>query len=76
MLLLICEFGQILTDHFDQVNNAIDDCDWTLFPKEVQKIWPIIIQNSQRIVVLRTFEKSSCSRESFKQVSSADIVPP
>lgn len=59
----------MLTNHFDQLNDAMDDCDWTLFPKKIQKVLPIIIQNTQKPIVLRTFEKSSCSRESFKRVS-------
>ena len=69
LLFLFCEFGQKLTNHFDQLNVAINDCDWTSFPKKIQKILPIIMQNTQRPVVLRTFENASCSRETFKRVS-------
>ena len=69
LLFLICEFGQMITNRFDQLNEAIDDCDWSSFPKEIQKILPIIIQNTQRPVVLRTFENASCSRETFRRVN-------
>lgn len=68
LVFLICEFGQMLTDHFDQLGDAITDCDWTLFPKGIQKILPIVIQNTQREVVLETFENAACNRESFKMV--------
>lgn len=68
LLFMICEFGQMLTDHFDELNEAVDECDWFLFPREIQKILPIIIHNAQRSVVLQTFENTSCSRESFNRV--------
>ncbi|XP_055322149.1 putative odorant receptor 85d isoform X2 [Sitodiplosis mosellana] len=71
VLFLICEFGQTLTNHFDQLKDVIYDCDWTAFPKDMQKILPIIIQNTQRPVVLQICEDFSCSRESFKKVVNA-----
>lgn len=68
LIFLICEFGQMVTDHFDELTNAINDYDWTSFPDEIQKILPVIIQNTQREVVIETFKNTSCSRESFKIV--------
>lgn len=68
-LFLICEFGQMVTNHFDKLNDAVDECDYTLFPKEVQKVWPIVMLNIQQAFVLRTFESAACSRESFKRVN-------
>lgn len=63
-----CQFGQRLTDHFSELEMAISECDWYLFPEETQRILPIIIVAYQRHVTLQGFGNVSCTRETFKQV--------
>lgn len=42
--------------------------DWYLFPNEVQRILPTVVQNAQKPVVIKCFGNVLCSREQFKMV--------
>lgn len=67
IIYLICEYGQMLTNYFDQLSNAFWECDWIAFPKDIQRIFLIIIHNAQQEVIIEIFDKASCSRETFKK---------
>lgn len=68
-LFVACELGQRASNAFDEINDVIGQFDWYLFPDELKKILPIIMQFAQRPVDVEFFGSISCSREVFKRVS-------
>lgn len=69
LVFIACEIGQILADAFDKINFTIDQLDWYLFPKDIQRMLPMIIEIAQESVSLECFGSISCGREVFKSVS-------
>ena len=68
--LIYCNFGQIITNGFEEIYDTIEDCDWHLFPMEIQRnCLPIILINTQQSVVVQGFGNIDLSREMFKRVS-------
>lgn len=57
-----------MTTQFDQMNHLINDCDWYIFPNELQRILPIVMMSTQQPVVLQGFANMKCTRDAFKQV--------
>lgn len=68
LVLVICEFGQRMSDAFEAIEYTIDQFDWYLFPIEFKRMLPIIIANAQQPVKLECFGSISCSREVFRKV--------
>ena len=64
-----CEFGQRLSDAFDEINDIINQFNWYLFPIEIRKILPNFMINTQQPVVMKCFGCISCSRKQFKKVN-------
>lgn len=64
---LFCEFGEMVTSAF----NSLDmfDCNWFLFPMDIQRLLPTIILNARQPVVFRGFANVLCKREAFRSVS-------
>lgn len=65
---LFCEFGESVSNHFYEFNNAIYQCDWYLFPLDVRQMLPLIMMNSQQSITLQGFGNTVCNRNSFKNV--------
>lgn len=63
----MCDFADDVTDRFYR-SNICEHCDWYKFPCEVQRLLPIIINNTQSSVVIKGFGNIDCTRERFKQV--------
>lgn len=60
----------MVTQKFVEVNHGLFECDWYLFPIEIQrKYLPIILMNTQKTVKLRGFGNIDITRETFKKVS-------
>ena len=45
--LVVCEFGQHLTDAFNEINDLIVTFDWHLFPHKLQQMLPVILMVAQ-----------------------------
>lgn len=65
---MFCHYGENVTSQFDTINYAIYDCDWYLFPNEVQRILPTVMMSTQKQMVLRGLGNVVCTREAFKRV--------
>lgn len=63
------EMGQRLQQAFDECSDIIYQLDWYLFPAEIQRILPIIINFSQQPIIFECFGSMVCDRETFKYVS-------
>lgn len=55
---------------FDDVNDAMGRVHWMLYPIEVQRLLSIVMLFIQQPIELKVFGSITCSRESFKKVSS------
>lgn len=67
LIFTFCDLGENVTNQFDEID-LYYQCNWYLFPLNIQRILPIIIINSQELVVLHAFGNVSCTREAFKKV--------
>lgn len=65
--LVICNVTEHLHTRFDQID-IIERCDWYTFPIKIRRIFPIIIQNSQKMDCLNVFGNITVSRETCKLV--------
>lgn len=67
--LVFCHYGQTVTDRFEEIVNALGGNDWYTFPIEIQRMLPIIINVSQKPVLISGFGNLLYTHESFKKVS-------
>lgn len=68
-MFIFCELGENVTDQFNQISNAIYSSDWYMFPKEIQRIIPIIAMSAQRPVIIQGFVNLKCTREASSRVN-------
>lgn len=69
LMFIICEvFGKI-NHGFETISHAMDQSRWYLFPRQIQKILPIVLINAQQIVDFNCFRDTPCNRETFKKVN-------
>lgn len=69
ILFVSCELGQRITIAFDGCSNMINQFEWYLFPANVQRMLPIIMNFTQQPIVVKCFGSAACDRETFKYVS-------
>lgn len=68
VVLIACEIGQRISDTFDQISFTIDQYAWYLFPIQIKRTLPMIMENSQESVSIACFGSIACTREVFKNV--------
>ncbi|XP_055297011.1 putative odorant receptor 71a [Sitodiplosis mosellana] len=69
LVLLYCDFGERVCGEFDAVHNTIEECDWYLFPIEIQKMLLTIMMADQP-VVLKGFANVVITRETSKKIAN------
>ena len=69
MNFVICEFCEMVTDHFEAFDYELCQCNWYSFPIEIQRILIIVIANTQQPEILQAFGNTPCTREVFKKVT-------
>lgn len=69
VVFVACEVGQRISNEFSEINDVIERFDWYLFPDELKKILPIVMNLAQRPVCIDFFGSIACSRDVFKKVS-------
>lgn len=68
VVFISCELGQRSTNDFEECSEMIEQLDWYLFPAEIQRMLPIIINFAQQPIVFYCFGSAACSRDTFKKV--------
>lgn len=63
-----CEFGNDVTSHFADVNDALYDASIALLNLGMAKHQPFIMNNAQNPVKMRSLMNIECTRELFKKV--------
>lgn len=67
-ILLLCEFGQRVNDSFEHIHDTINKFEWYMFPLEMQKLLPIMMNVADQQVTIKVFGNISCDRDTFKTV--------
>lgn len=65
-----CYFGDNVTSRFAHLHNIIYQCDWFLYPIEIQKDLAFIMSNAQKPVLLHGFANIYCTKIIFRKVSA------
>lgn len=65
----VCEFGEKLSEAFEQINDVYDQFAWYLLPFDVQHMLSTLIMIAQKPIELRVFGSISCTRITFRKVS-------
>ena len=68
VLLITCELGQQINLAFIDCSDMIDQFDWYLFPIEIQRMLPLILNFAQQPIEVKCFGSAACDRETFKYV--------
>lgn len=68
MVLCSCEMGQRLRIAYQKLNDKIDQFNWHLLPKEIQRLLLILIIHTQQPVEVLCFGSTACDRETFEKV--------
>ena len=63
-----CELGQTMADQFSCFDDELYQCDWYLFPIEVQQMLVILMSGTQMPMTVKGYANIVCTRESFKNV--------
>lgn len=66
----ICEFGQLMSNGFNRIDDEIKTFNWYLFPHQIQQMLLTILMDTQRSVEFKCFGSISATREYSKKVSS------
>lgn len=67
-VVFFCEFGHRVFNAFDDLNIAIDQFDWFLFPIEIQKMLPLVMSGCQKPCCIKGFGDFLCIRDTSKKV--------
>lgn len=67
-IVFFCEFGHHVFNAFDDLNTAIDQYHWYLFPIEIQKLLPIVMVGCQKTSSIKGYGDVLCIRDTSKKV--------
>lgn len=70
--MVICNVTEHLHTRFDGID-IFERCDWYTFPIRIRRIFPIIIQNSQKMDFLNVFGNITVSRKTCKLVIQSNF---
>ena len=68
-IFIACELCERVSSAYSEINDAVNQFDWYLFPKKVKRYLPMIILNTQMSVTFECFGSIYFSRQTFKNVS-------
>ena len=70
---IACEIVQHICDAINSYDMHIGQTDWYLYPIELKKMLPVIINMAQKPVVIKGFGSMPTNRELFKKVNQYNI---
>lgn len=69
------KLDQQFSNAIDEVDDTNVQLDWYLFPSKIQRVLPIIIQSTQKAVVIKCFGNVLCARIQFQKVRFVSLLP-
>ena len=73
LLCIVCEICQHGCDTINAFDMEIGQIDWYLYPIEMKKILPVIINMVQKPIEFKWFGSMASDRETFKQVNERNF---
>lgn len=70
----ICEYGERVSNGFEELNTTLNDLKWYLLPNEIQRMLPTAMISFQAPVVVPIVGKMTCSRYIFEKVSDSRYI--
>lgn len=67
--LTVCERGEKVAHQFEQFSMVFCCCEWDNLPIELQRMYLILLSDTQQPKNIQTYAGILCTRETFKQVS-------
>lgn len=67
-LFVFCYFGKLATDSFSNMGDCLFEYDWQALPIDLQKYFPLMIQNAQRRILYHGFGILVLKLETFTKV--------
>lgn len=67
-IFMICDFGEKVSNRFDDIADVLCQLQWYELPNEVQRVLPIIMMSAQQPVIIGGFGNILLRREVFKKV--------
>lgn len=68
VMFMTCELGQRINIAFVECGEMVEQFDWYLFPAEIQRMQPMILNITQQPFELKCFGSTACDRDTFKSV--------
>lgn len=68
-IFIVCQIGEMTTMKFDSFNDTFYQCEWYLFPTDIQRMLLIVMANAQQPVIIKGFANTLAARESFTKVN-------
>lgn len=69
---VVCELCERVSQGFNDINDVFNECNYLLFPIELQRLAPIAVIFTQQPMEFNFFGRITCSRECFKLVNLVD----
>lgn len=67
-LFVLCFFGKMATESFENMNDCLFESNWTEYPIQLQKYFILMIGNSQREINYHGFGIAILNLNTFAQV--------
>lgn len=69
VMLITTEIGQRFNLAYAECNDMVEQFDWYLFPTDIQRMLPMILNFTQQPFEIICFGSAACDRNTFKSVS-------
>lgn len=63
-----CELGEMTSNEFNALNEAFYQCNWYLLSTQTERVFLMVVANTQQPVIIGGYAKTSCMRDTFKEV--------
>lgn len=73
LILMLCSFGENVTNAFGDLHPAIFGLPWYLYPVEQQKLVIIMLRASQEPNLISGYFGVTCSHEMYKKVRNSSL---
>lgn len=74
VLFIFCNFGELVTAQFERFNRRLYRYKWYSLTIEMQKMYLIFVANTQQPVILSSFARIECTRETLKKVNMVHLL--
>lgn len=69
MIFLSCLLGDMVTSQFDSFDMEFNQCNWYLYPSEIQQILVMVMLSNQQPVIIHGYANTFCTRKAFRKVT-------